>query len=54
MNNISKWLVGTLLFAAFFVSAHQQKTAFSTVLFNPRSENIEIMHRFRASGAVGG
>lgn len=51
MNNISKWLVGTLLFAAFFVSAHQQKTAFSTVLFNPRSENIEIMHRFRVHDA---
>ena len=51
MNNISKWLIGTLLFAAFFVSAHQQKTAFSTVLFNPRSENIEIMHRFRVHDA---
>jgi hypothetical protein len=51
MNNISKWLAGTLLYAAFFVSAHQQKTAFSTVLFNPRSENIEIMHRFRVHDA---
>ena len=51
MNNTSKWLIGTLLFAAFFVSAHQQKTAFSTVLFNPRSENIEIMHRFRVHDA---
>ena len=51
MNNTSKWLIGTLLFAAFFVSAHQQKTAFSTILFNPRTENIEIMHRFRVHDA---
>ena len=51
MNNTSKWLIGTLLFAAFFVSAHQQKSAFSTILFNPRTENIEIMHRFRVHDA---
>jgi hypothetical protein len=37
---------GTLLLAASSVYAHQQKTAISTVLFNPRSNNIEIMHRF--------
>lgn len=28
------------------VFAHQQKTAITTVLFNPRTDNIEIMHRF--------
>ena len=51
MNKISNWLIGTLLFAAFCVSGHQQKIAFSTVLFNPRTENIEIMHRFRVHDA---
>ncbi|WP_299073363.1 DUF6702 family protein [uncultured Paraglaciecola sp.] len=51
MTKIMNWLMGTLLFAAFSVSAHQQKTAISTVLFNPRTENIEIMHRFRVHDA---
>ena len=51
INKIVVWLVGTLLFAAFSLSAHQQKTAISTVLFNPRTENIEIMHRFRVHDA---
>jgi hypothetical protein len=51
MNKIVKWLTGTLLFAAFSLYAHQQKTAISTVLFNPRTENIEIMHRFRVHDA---
>lgn len=27
-------------------SAHQQKMAITTVLFNPRTHNLEIMHRF--------
>jgi len=51
MNKIVNGLLGTLLFAAFSLSAHQQKTAISTVLFNPRTENIEIMHRFRVHDA---
>ena len=51
MNKIVIWAIGTLLFAAFSVSAHQQKTAISTVLFNARTENIEIMHRFRVHDA---
>lgn len=51
MNKIVYWALGTLLFAAFSLSAHQQKTAISTVLFNPRTENIEIMHRFRMHDA---
>tara|TARA_R110000868_G_scaffold70029_13_gene206221 strand:- start:1187 stop:1702 length:516 start_codon:yes stop_codon:yes gene_type:complete len=37
---------GTLLLAASSVYGHQQKTAISTVLFNPRNNNIEVMHRF--------
>jgi len=51
MNNIVKGLMGALLFAAFSLSAHQQKTAISTVLFNPQTKNIEIMHRFRVHDA---
>lgn len=51
MNKIVFWAIGTLLFVAFSLSAHQQKTAISTVLFNPRTENIEIMHRFRVHDA---
>lgn len=51
MNKIVVWAIGTLLFAAFSVSAHQQKTSFSTVLFNARTENIEVMHRFRVHDA---
>ncbi|MGK0476873.1 MAG: hypothetical protein ACJAYV_002551 [Oleispira sp.] len=51
MNKIVNCLVGTLLLAAFSLSAHQQKSAISTVLFNPRTENIEIMHRFRMHDA---
>ena len=40
----------------FFVAcgqavAHQQKLAITTVLFNPRTENIEIMHRFNLHDA---
>jgi hypothetical protein len=27
-------------------SAHQQKMAITTVLFNPRTKNLEVMHRF--------
>lgn len=46
-----KLLWGTLLLAAFSVHAHQQKTAISTVLFNPRTHNIEIMHRFNIHDA---
>jgi hypothetical protein len=51
MNKIVNGLLGTLFFAAFSLSAHQQKTAISTVLFNPRTNNIEIMHRFRVHDA---
>ncbi len=34
-----------LLFAAP-LAAHQQKEAITRVLFNPRSGNLEVMHRF--------
>jgi hypothetical protein len=51
MNKIIYWVTGTLLFAAFSLCAHQQKSAISTVLFNPRTKNIEIMHRFRVHDA---
>ena len=36
-----------LLFLAVFPAwAHQQKEALTQVLFNPRTGNIEVMHRF--------
>ena len=31
--------------------AHQIKAAITTVLFNPRTENIEVMHRFNLHDA---
>lgn len=33
------------------VSAHQIKSAITTVLFNPRTENIEVSHRFNLHDA---
>ncbi|MGS2721033.1 DUF6702 family protein [Paraglaciecola aestuariivivens] len=51
MTKIVQLVTAALFFAALGVSAHQQKTAISTVLFNPRTENIEIMHRFRVHDA---
>ncbi|MFQ3251301.1 MAG: hypothetical protein ACI9O6_003148 [Glaciecola sp.] len=42
-------LVAGLGFSAVFVgsaSAHQQKTAITTVLYNPRTQNLEVSHRF--------
>lgn len=45
-------LYALLLFVASNQAlAHQQKTAITTVLFNPRTENIEIMHRFNLHDA---
>lgn len=38
--------VVSLLFATTSVQAHQGNAALTTVLFNPRSNNIEVMHRF--------
>ena len=44
-------LILGLLFAAPYSFAHQQKSAISTVSFNPRTHSIEIMHRFRIHDA---
>ncbi|WP_414831012.1 DUF6702 family protein [Alteromonas sp. H39] len=40
-----------LLIVASSASAHQIKAAITTVLFNPRTENIEVMHRFNMHDA---
>ena len=48
---ISIWLFLGLLFAVPYSLAHQQKSAISTVSFNPRTQKIEIMHRFRMHDA---
>ena len=44
-------LILGLLFAAPSSIAHQQKSAISSVTFNQRTHNIEIMHRFRIHDA---
>ncbi len=49
-NHIFLLMLG-LLFAAPYSSAHQQKSAISTISFNPNTHNIEIMHRFRIHDA---
>ncbi|MFT4938028.1 MAG: hypothetical protein ACI88A_001051 [Paraglaciecola sp.] len=43
-------LCAVVLFSSA-VFAHQQKIAISTVLFNPRTQNIEVMHRFNMHDA---
>ena len=49
---VATWCVVALsvLFCSS-VNAHQQKIAISTVLFNPRTQNIEVMHRFNVHDA---
>jgi hypothetical protein len=49
--NTSTWLVGASVFglntlSASHAHAHQQKMSITTVLFNPRTNNLEVMHRF--------
>ena len=39
-------LFAVLLFSLPQAWAHQQKEAITRVLFNPRTNNIEVMHRF--------
>ncbi len=41
-----RWLTLMALLWALTLSAHQQKEAITRVLFNPRTANIEVMHRF--------
>lgn len=43
---ITASLTLAVLFATASAFAHQQKTAITKVLFNPRTENLEVMHRF--------
>lgn len=46
-------LVGGLLAPAFLegADAHARRTAITTVLFNPRTQNLEVMHRFHLHDA---
>ena len=49
---LPQWgLLALLLAFSHFASAHQIKAAITTVLFNPRTENIEVMHRFNLHDA---
>lgn len=41
-----RWFTLMALLWAATLSAHQQKEAITRVLFNPRTANIEVMHRF--------
>ncbi|MBT0587902.1 hypothetical protein KIU71_15910 [Alteromonas sp. SM 2104] len=41
-----KVLLLALVLVCCPVAAHQQKAAITKVLFNPRTNNIEVMHRF--------
>ena len=40
------WILVTILLLTTPLSAHQQKEAITQVLFNSRTGNIEVMHRF--------
>lgn len=42
------WLIGVAMIVGALApaTAHQQKAAITKVLFNPRTGNIEVMHRF--------
>jgi|TARA_B100001109_G_C18764215_1_gene427491 hypothetical protein len=56
LNRVKSVMQAGLYALLFFVAcgqavAHQQKIAITTVLFNPRTENIEIMHRFNLHDA---
>ena len=50
-NHFIVMLLVALILSAPSAFAHQQKSAISTVSFNPRTKNIEIMHRFRLHDA---
>lgn len=51
-HRMIQWsLAALLLMVCQAVSAHQIKAAITTVLFNPRTENIEVMHRFNLHDA---
>ena len=56
LNRVKSVMQAGLYALLFFVAcgqavAHQQKIAITTVLFNPRTKNIEIMHRFNLHDA---
>ena len=44
-------LIAAGMAAAASVEAHQQQEAYTTLLFNPRSGNVEISHRFYSHDA---
>jgi hypothetical protein len=57
-NNAIAKTIALALFMAWVISvprseanAHQQKAAITTILFNQRTDNIEVMHRFELHDA---
>lgn len=51
LQQVIKVGVLALLLACTGARAHQLKTAITTVLFNPHTQNIEVMHRFNLHDA---
>jgi hypothetical protein len=50
-EDTSLYTVALFVLFSSGVFAHQQKIAISTVFFNPRTQNIEVMHRFNVHDA---
>ena len=53
-QSLTALLVAVFLCTGLFstwANAHQVKAAITTVLFNPRTQNIEVMHRFNLHDA---
>lgn len=46
MRRIAYGIACLLLTGSWIANAHQQKEAITQVLFNPRTGNVEVMHRF--------
>ncbi len=50
MKSLIPWLLPVLIFA-LPASAHPRKETFVEITYNPRTEKVEIVHRFRISDA---
>lgn len=48
---IKRLLIVLSICLSFQANAHQLKQAITTILFNPRTDNIEVMHRFELHDA---
>jgi len=46
LQRVKRFIFIAVCVLSFSVNAHQQKEAYTTLLFNERTNNLEIMHRF--------